>query len=287
MRARPPAIAAALAIATLAAGCGTQATKPDASRAPAVVAPTVSAPPASGWAPIGASVQGRALLAAQSGAGSLRVYVIGGIHGDETEGRSALESLKSQARAGATLRIVRDLNPDGTAFRRRGNASGYDLNRNWPAANFEPGSTGGPAPLSEPETRAIATDLRAFRPDLVLVLHSIAVGPVVNYDGPADRLAEAFAGAARRVNPRWQVEPDLGYPTPGSLGSYLGVDRNLPILTIEFERGQDEASASTALHAGLAAVIAAAAARDGVQLTVEGGHVQEYPDAVQLRSSGH
>ena len=94
------------------------------------------------WYPIGTSVERRQLLVAQAGTGPVRVYVIGGIHGDETEGRSLLEALKNQPNAAATLRILRDANPDGTAARRRSNARGYDLNRNWPATNFTPGAAG-------------------------------------------------------------------------------------------------------------------------------------------------
>ena len=86
-------------------------------------------------------------------------------------------------------------------------------------------------------------------------------GPLVNYDGPAERYATAFADAARSVGPDWRVEPDMGYPTSGSLGSWLGVDQGVPVLTIEFRRGQDEASATAALHKGLAAVIRTAHAQ--------------------------
>lgn len=206
-------------------------------------------------------MEGRPLLVAQSGAGPLRVYIVGGIHGDETEGRSALESVKAQRIAGATVRILRDLNPDGTAANRRENARAIDLNRNWPASNFQPGSSGGDAPLSEPESRALHQDLQAFGPDVVVVLHSSPTGPMVNFDGPAEALASAFVGAARPADPNWYVLSDMGYPTPGSLGSWLGVDRRVPILTIEFGRGQDEAVAAWALRQGLAATVAPAAKR--------------------------
>jgi protein MpaA len=218
-------------------------------------------PPSPGWNSIGFSVEGRQLLVAESGSGPLRIYLIGGVHGDEIEGRSALEALKNAPIAAATIRILRDLNPDGTAAFRRVNARGYDLNRNWPATNYEAGSTGGTGPLSEPESRAVHQDLRAFKPDLVVVLHSTSIGPLVNYDGPAATLATVFAGAAQGVGPGWHVRPDMGYPTPGSLGTYLGVDQSIPILTVEFERGQDEASAAAALRRGLAAVIRAAGSR--------------------------
>jgi len=230
--------------------------------APAPPEPETGSPPAAHapiWQPTGGSVEGRPLLAAQSGSGPVRIYLIGGIHGDEIEGRSALDFAKDVTHAAATIRIVRDLNPDGTAAYRRTNARGLDLNRNWPARNFAPGSGGGPTPLSEPETRALDQDLRAFRPHVVVVLHSSAIGPLVNYDGPAEKLASAFAGVAKTVGPGWDVSPDMGYPTPGSLGSYLGVDQNIPILTVEFQRAQDEAVANAALRKGLAAVIFAAA----------------------------
>jgi len=170
--------------------------------APAPPAPDIGSPPAAHapiWKPIGVSVEGRPLLAAQSGSGPVRIYLIGGIHGDEIEGRSALDFAKDVTHAAATIRIVRDLNPDGTAAYRRTNARGLDLNRNWPARNFAPGSGGGPTPLSEPETRALDQDLRAFRPHVVVVLHSSAIGPLGYYDRPAENLPLALPGVRQRV----------------------------------------------------------------------------------------
>jgi len=214
--------------------------------------------PAPHWNTLAYSVERRPLYVAQSGTGPIRIYVIGGVHGDETVGRSHLDALLGSSRHAATLRVLRDLNPDGTAARRRVNARGLDLNRNWPSTNFDPADTGGAAPLSEPETRALAADLRAFRPNVVLVLHAATNGPFVNYDGPAAEFAASFVGAAGTSSPGWYVRPDMGYATPGSLGSYLGVDQNIPILTIEFQQGQGEAAAARALEQGLAAVIQSA-----------------------------
>ena len=247
-----------IAVATLPGCVATPRTRPVALSPPAAGVDPLPAAPAPSWKPIGVSVERRPLLVAQSGSGPLRIYLIGGVHGDETEGRSALDSVKDGANAAATIRILRDLNPDGTAAYRRSNARGYDLNRTWPATNFIPGSTGGPAPLSEPETRALDQDLRAFKPDIVVAIHSVSIGPLVNYDGPAGELAAAFVSAARAVSPDWHVRPDMGYDTPGSLGSYLGIDQKLPILTVELKRGEDEAAAAAALRKGLAAMILAA-----------------------------
>ena len=249
-----PAAWLLLAVAFLPGCVGTSGTKPVALDQAVPAVPSASA---SRWNPIGFSVERRPRRATETGTGPLRIYLIGGIHGDETEGRSALEILRNGSIAAVKLRMLRDLNPDGTVAQRRVNARGYDLNRNWPASNFQAGAAGGTAPLSEPESRALHEDLRAFKPDLVVVLHSTPVGPFVNYDGPADKFANAFAVAAGGGS-GWPVMADMGYPTPGSLGTYLGVDQSIPILTIEFERGQDEASAAAALRRGLAAAIRAA-----------------------------
>jgi len=239
-----------VAVATVSA-CATAPRIP--SESPTMALPTEGTP--HGWSRLGFSVEGRPLYVAQSGTGPVRVYVIGGVHGDETEGRSAIDLLARTPSPGATLRILRDLNPDGTAARRRVNARGLDLNRNWPASNFDSAASGGAQPLSEPETRLLAADLRAFRPDVVVVLHSATNGPFVNYDGPAAALAASFANAAGSQWPGWYVRPDMGYATNGSLGSYVGVDQGIPILTIEFQLGQDETAAGSALESGLSAVI--------------------------------
>lgn len=211
------------------------------------------------WQSIATSHGDRPLRAAQvtpARSGAKRVYIIASIHGSEPEGRRGLDLIAAELEAisrGANiaLRVVDDANPDGSARRQRGNARGIDLNRNWPAQNFSPGGAGGINPLSEPETHAVAADIDSFAPDLVIVLHSIASGPFVNYDGPAAAHAGAFADGALRSDQRWRLVPNMGYPTPGSLGSYLGQDRGIGILTIEFKRGQSARSVANALRLGL------------------------------------
>jgi len=193
------------------------------------------------------------------GGGPLRIHVIGGIHGDERIGLQNLDRLILWCREDAphdrvTLRVVRDANPDGSARGTRTNSHGVDLNRNWPSRNFRASPRRGSAPSSEPEVAALRADLERFDPDLVLVLHAARSGPFVNHDGPAEPWAELFSRAAHSVDPRWHLVADMGYPTPGSLGSYLGVDLGVPVLTIEFERGQSADSAWAALRRGLEAL---------------------------------
>src|SRR5260221_234424 len=69
----------------------------------------------------------------------------------------------------------------------------------------------------------------------------------VHGDEPSS--VEAVAALARRIFAgaawaaavaaacAWPGRKDLGYPTPGPLGSWLGVDRGLPVLTLELPPG--------------------------------------------------
>ncbi len=211
-------------------------------------------------AEIGRSVDDAPIVAEDHGRGRHRVYVIGLIHGNEPEGYAALDEVRRVLgdHAGVRGRLVPSMNPDGHAAGTRGNARGVDLNRNWPASNFTPAPDRGSEPLSEPESEAVFADLMRFRPDVLIVLHSIRRGgPFVNFDGPAPAgpLASAFVEAASRDDPRWRVVASMGYPTPGSLGTFAGVDLQIPTLSVEFERGHGPDEARRALGAGLGAVL--------------------------------
>ena len=195
------------------------------------------------WQTIGHSAMGRPIETARFGAGSRRVLLIGAIHGDEPEGLPLVERLAAElayepARAGdSTVLIIHNLNPDGTAARRRTSARGVDLNRNLPASNWDatarsPQFNPGPRPGSEPETQVLLEVLREFAPHRILVLHSTRSRPMVNYDGPARDLGEALSQLNGYV-----TSDTIGYPTPGSLGSYAGIDMQIPIITLELPRG--------------------------------------------------
>jgi protein MpaA len=211
------------------------------------------------WAPIGRSVEGRAIRARVVGRGPRRVLLIGGIHGNEREGSYAAGAIAGaflespDLAAGVTLAVVEDLNPDGSAARTRGNAHGVDLNRNFPASNRRPDS---PA-LTEPEARALQTLVSGFEPHAVIVLHSWGAKPsgprqFINYDGPGDELAYAFSA----LNRDYPVEESRNLPaTPGSLGSWIGVDMQIPIFTIEYRRGIDPEDAWRSTRDGLLALV--------------------------------
>lgn len=192
------------------------------------------------------------------GTGARRVLWIGGIHGNEPEGKQATAALADafdQAGLGAsvTLTILEDANPDGRALGTRENANHVDLNRNFPASNFDSSTPEyGRTPLSQPESTVIDGLLRSEKPDLVIVCHSWPGKQFINYDGPAAGIAQRWSTLSGM--PIEQSE-DIT-PTPGSLGSYVGVTQGKPILTVEFKRGLDPAAAWTLAHDAALDVIA-------------------------------
>lgn len=223
----------------------------------ALPAPTarasVSPDPGPAWRLLGVSREGRPLRAMELGTGGPRVAVIAGIHGTEQEGlRHVPELITTLGELPATIMLYEDVNPDGSVSARRGTVAGVDPNRNWPATNFAPASSRGPRPLSEPGVAHVYRDLLRFDPELVVVLHSTARGPFVNFDGPAEGHAWRFTEGA---GPPWFVKPSMGYATPGSLGSWMGLDRGRPILTVEFRRGAPPSETGPPLLRGLRALI--------------------------------
>jgi protein MpaA len=190
-----------------------------------------------GFPALGKSTEGRPIRGRRFGGAGAALLVFGGIHGDEPASVEALIELapRLEGAAGrAPVWLLPAVNPDGVSRGSKNSARDVDLNRNFPARSFAvahaPGYFPGPAPLSEPETRVI-TDLLAREPiAAVVAVHSPLA--CVNYDGPAAAWAEAVAAACG-----WPARADLGYPTPGSLGSWLGIDRGLPVLTLELPPG--------------------------------------------------
>lgn len=191
---------------------------------------------------IGYSVQGRPIHLWQLTQGSRSLLLIGGVHGDEVEGYTLIERYVASGRWGslagkATLWAIPRLNPDGCALGQRLNANGVDLNRNLPTQDWIPASLEaryppGAAPGSEPETQALLGGLAQMRPQFILSAHSCQAHPCVNYNGPALELAQVMAACNGLP-----ITADIGYPTPGSLGTWAGQERRIPTLTLEILRG--------------------------------------------------
>jgi len=257
-----------LLLVTACAATTTAATAPPttAAAATAITLPATTTPSPDADPLIGHSRLGRPIEAFTVGSGPRRVYVVGSIHGDErpaAENSGALlEHLWAAPAASWTIRFVVDANPDGTAAGTRDNAAGVDLNRNWPSAGFTPGPGSGPAPLSEPETAALASDIAAFAPDLILAFHAAREGPFVEFDGAGgEDAAHTFASGASSIGRPWNVVLDVAWGTEGSLGTYFGDEGRVPVVTVEANRWDTPSGVAAELLAGMDALLAAGPAR--------------------------
>jgi protein MpaA len=192
---------------------------------------------------IGESIRGQPIeMFAFDGDLSNAVLVIGGIHGNEPTSvdvaRELVALLESQPAlaAGRHVAVIVSANPDALAAKRRTNARGIDINRNFAASNFKQGRRGmyggGTRPLSEPESKAIAQVVAQLRPRLLISVHSIERGRHCNnYDGPAQSIADIMSSKNG-----YPSKDTIGYPTPGSLGSWAGQDLQIPMITLELPR---------------------------------------------------
>ncbi len=126
------------------------------------------------------------------------------------------------------------VNPDGYERRTRRNARKVDINRNFPTKNWEVGNPrsrmfGGLKPASEPETRAVIRLIEKYRPDAIVTIHSINRNQFCNnFDGPGRKLARLLS----KYN-KYPVTSTIGYPTPGSFGTWAGVEQGIPTITLE------------------------------------------------------
>ena len=139
---------------------------------------------------VGTSAGGRDISAYRFGDGPQALLLVSGIHGgSEANTIDLAEALIDHFRTtpgavlpGVTVWVIPVMNPDGSAANSRFNAANVDLNRNWacgwsPDAVYNRGAVNpGPAPMSEPETRAVAAFINALQPEAVLFYHSAADG---------------------------------------------------------------------------------------------------------------
>lgn len=168
--------------------------------------------------------------------------LIAGVHGDEVEGLWAAEQIlhglnEDHPYEHIGVVVVTEANPDGSAGDVRHNANGVDLNRNLPTKDWTPEIKNpryppGPSAASEPETKALVALIEAIDPVAILSAHSFKE-PQVNANGPSLDWAKEISALCSSP-----VTTDIGYPTPGSLGTYAGKERGIPTVTLEILRGQ-------------------------------------------------
>ena len=179
---------------------------------------------------VGYSIENRPIRLHKFGNGPLKTLVIGAIHGNEPASAVLANKLITYLRAnpdyvqGKTVLIIPVANPDGLEKNTRHNINNIDLNRNFPAPNRENNEINGMKGLTEPESITLFKVIAEHSPDQIISIHQ----PLncVDYDGPAKDLA------SRMANKSPLPLKKLG-SRPGSLGSYAGLTKNTPIVTVE------------------------------------------------------
>jgi hypothetical protein len=190
------------------------------------------------------SIQGEPIIHAdfnsKRGSEAKKIMVISLIHGDETHagslGRFWMERLE-KIDPRNSWRVIPVANPDGVKKKTRNNANGVDINRNFPTVDWTadavkfwekyahksnrkfPGYSAG----SESETQCIMKHLEEYKPDFVISIHTPL--NVLDFDGPKLK---------KRVPYSYLPWRSLGN-FPGSLGRYLWVERQTPVLTTELK----------------------------------------------------
>lgn len=185
----------------------------------------------------GKSVEGHPIHAFATDVKSNKwIYLLAGTHGDEVEGIHVCKELFAWLKTEHTLKdmpivVIPILNVDGYRASTRVNAHMVDLNRNYPTKDWSPEASEkkynpGPKALSEPENQYLVKLLDKYRPAFVLSFHSWK--PILNYNGDCQDVAEFLA----QYN-NYPIDGDIGYPTPGSFGSFVPEKYNAGVLTFE------------------------------------------------------
>jgi protein MpaA len=187
---------------------------------------------------LGTSTQDRPIWAHRFGQGSMTALVMGGIHGDEHSSvwltSMLLDTLAFMDIDSLKIYVIPVANPDGLVKNTRQNANKVDLNRNFPTANWKPSAgersyAPGPFAGSEIETQILVRFLSEHQPAFIITAHAPLA--CVNYDGPAEDYAAVMAEISG-----YPAKSDIGYPTPGSMGTYTGDERQLPTITLELQK---------------------------------------------------
>jgi hypothetical protein len=205
---------------------------------------------------IGTSIQGRPIIAYVFGSGSTTMLFTGAIHGNEVSAKrlmdnwiNELEAKVDQIPAGRRVVIIPVVNPDGYVLGSRANARGVDLNRNWDVSDWQADITntanqplpggGGSAPMSEPETQALAAFTQSTRPRLTMSFHAKAAVVIGNQAADSVSLATEYARITGYYQGTGQSSTIFAYQITGTYDDWILEKLGLASVLVELSSATD------------------------------------------------
>ncbi|HCH34578.1 TPA: hypothetical protein DEW05_03560 [Candidatus Saccharibacteria bacterium] len=198
---------------------------------------------------IGYSTNGRPITAYHFGNGGEAILFVGGIHGSEQSSSLILHDLIDDLNVNAKdipasrqIVVVPTLNPDGYAAGARNNANNVNLNRNFATndwqtdlldTNGEVKGGGGPEPMSEPETRAIAALSSQLQPRFVLSYHAVGSVVIGNLAGDANSQAASYAATVGYSNGTGRDAEIFDYAISGTYDDWLAQKLGVGSMIVE------------------------------------------------------
>lgn len=173
------------------------------------------------------------------------IYLLAGTHGDEVEGVYVLKELfkwlkDDDQMDDQPIVVIPILNLDGYKAGTRVNAHAVDLNRNYPTTDWsgefkKDKYNPGPKALSEPENQFLDELFEEYTPGIVLSFHTWKA--MINYNGDSKDVAEFLNN-----HNNYEIAADIGYATPGSLGTYVPEKYDAGVITFECPTFNDDLS---------------------------------------------
>lgn len=160
--------------------------------------------------------------------GKCKLLVVAGIHGEEPETTFLLSRcIRLLDSLPEHTAFVLCANPDGMTLGTRGNFNGVDLNRNFPATERPDAHVYSRSVLEAPrDTILLASTGESPEPEVTGLLHLIELlhpEEILSIHAPigcvdASERSPVVESLCLTFDLPWV--PDIGYPTPGSLGTW-------------------------------------------------------------------
>lgn len=187
---------------------------------------------------IGKTSNGLDIMSYNFGTQGRSILLLAGVHGDEIEAISLAKVLLADFikdfKYKVQLSLIPEFNLDGILLQSRKNANGVDLNRNLPTKDWTKNIKkekyfSGDSPNSEIENQSLTQFITNKKIEFIISLHSWKA--CLNINGQCRDEANIL-----HKHTGYKIITDIGYPTPGCLGTYAGLEKNIPTITYELPR---------------------------------------------------